>query len=131
MRVCLAWFHSYLTYAFFHSGISSNFVKECEGCQECKWGAESSGKQLSLRGRGHSEEECVLACYDRDNCNFASRTESGYCHLSQYCVEKSGGSSWTTHRKKAYIGIMTLYSRYQKTITRNNLNPQAQKLIFI
>ena len=84
---------------------TSRFIQECNDCHECKWKALSSGSQkFSLKGPGHSETECKEACATNDDCNFASRSVTGYCHLSEHCFEK-GVFGWTRFRKKTYKGM--------------------------
>ena len=64
----------------------------------------SSGLRKSVGGGGHSEEECIEACYSNADCNFVSRSRTGYCHMSQNCIEK-GDFGWTRFRKKTYQGM--------------------------
>ena len=85
----------------------SGFIQECNECHECKWKALSSGLQRSVGGGGHLEKECIEACYSNDDCNFVSRSSTGYCHLSQHCIEK-GDFGWSRFRRKTYEGMPQL-----------------------
>merc|ERR1712038_998794 len=66
-------------------GSYTGYIDECESCSECLWTADSSGVQSGLSGGGHTQE----------NCNYASYSTSGYCHLSQHCYEKGSTESWS------------------------------------
>ena len=74
------------------------FVLECSGndCGECT-SLNGNGK-WSLKGVGYTETECKEACKKNKNCNYASLSSTGQCHMSRLCGIKSG-TGWTRYRR--------------------------------
>ena len=69
-----------------------------------------SGLRNHLGGKGHSEVKCIEACHINVNCNFASHSVQGYCHMTQYCVAKENHETgWYRYQKKTNEGML-IYS---------------------
>ena len=81
-------------------------IQECSSCGECKWQGEQEGDQWGFADGGHSEKECIDACKEKQQCNYASISSTGYCHMSATCNEKSG-DSWSRFQKIGKIGMLS------------------------
>ena len=91
-------------FSILNEGSYTGYIDECESCSECLWTADSSGEQTTLDGGGHTLDECIAECDALENCNYASYSTGGYCHLSQHCYEKSTEVNYSRYRKTAYQG---------------------------
>ena len=91
----------------YHLDKYKGFIKECDECGECKWGAVSSGWQDKIGGQGHTVQECIEECCNNKKCNFASLSIRGFCHMSEHCVEKDNAPWGTTFRKETCENIRT------------------------
>ena len=88
-----------VTYYWFSALVGDDLTEECygDGCGECSW--HGGDGQWSLVGDGHSESDCKNECAAIAECNYASLSGLGYCHMSETCATKSG-SGWTRWHKK-------------------------------
>jgi len=102
----------------------SGYVLECEDCEECLWQADSSGNQSTLSGGGHTVDDCLATCSERDDCNYASYSWTGYCHFSQYCYEKGPWKVWSIYRKEADEASLT--NPPTQSPTASPTNPPTQ-----
>ena len=73
-----------------------DFIQECYGCVECTFTGDN---KWSLDGGGHTFDECISACKENPQCNYASLDpEAGYCHMTASCPANSG-TNWHRFKK--------------------------------
>ena len=67
---------------------------------KCDFDTADKSNRESLGGNGHTFEACMNRCLESENCNYAARTNSGFCHLTQTCNGEQSAGSWTLYRKQ-------------------------------
>jgi len=72
-----------------------SFEKECTDCAECKF---DGNIKWALGGSGHTQEQCLEACRQNQDCMYASISTDGYCHMMPTC-SSNDGSGWTRFKR--------------------------------
>ena len=77
------------------SNIAVSFEKECTDCAECKF---DGNIKWALGGSGHTQEQCLEACRQNQDCMYVSISTDGYCHMMPTCPSNDG-SGWTRFKR--------------------------------
>ena len=65
---------------------------------DCGWNENDSIGQVTLGGKGHTANACLNTCLLSTDCNFATMTKQGICHLYTTCTQELS-SGYTVNEK--------------------------------